>query len=64
MAQQPSPNSNLHDQSFPCIDCGKPFVFTAGEQQYFLDRELDLPKRCPRCRLARKLGIKPSREGE
>jgi DNA-directed RNA polymerase subunit RPC12/RpoP len=36
-----------------CVDCSKPFVFTAGEQQYFLTHKLSEPKRCPDCRKKR-----------
>ena len=35
-----------------------------GEFARINDTKLDLPKRCPRCRLARKLGIKPAKDGE
>ena len=34
--------------------CGKPFTIPAGEQRFFNERQLPLPKRCPSCRAARK----------
>lgn len=37
-----------------CKDCGKKFYLTKGETQYYLDRELKLPKRCKECRDRRK----------
>ena len=33
-----------------CIDCGQPWTFTAGEQEFFAQRELQEPKRCADCR--------------
>jgi CxxC-x17-CxxC domain-containing protein len=38
-----------------CRDCGDPFLFTAGEQGYFLERNLmNEPQRCYVCRDRRK----------
>ena len=45
---------DLKDIEITCIDCNKPFVFTASEQRYFKDRNLFQPKRCPDCRKLRK----------
>lgn len=36
-----------------CEDCGAPF-FTAGEQAFYESKNLTLPKRCKKCRTARK----------
>ena len=33
-----------------CVDCGGEFEISKREQEYFLSRNLDLPKRCPTCR--------------
>lgn len=55
--------NNLEDKTLFCQDCEKPFTFSAGEQQYYFDRELSFPKRCPNCRLARKLGYKGGQNG-
>lgn len=36
-----------------CIDCGEKFDITNGEEEYFRNKGLELPKRCPRCRAKR-----------
>ncbi len=39
------------DKVLTCIQCGCEFVFTAGEQQFFADKEFKHdPKRCKQCR--------------
>lgn len=38
-----------------CIECGNDFIFEAGEREYYKRKGLYLPKRCPACRMARKL---------
>ena len=43
------------DKTLTCRDCGQPFTFTAGEQEFFASRGLmNEPGRCPECRAARK----------
>ena len=43
------------DQNLVCEDCGKEFVFSAGEQEFYAQKGLvNVPKRCPDCRKARK----------
>jgi CxxC-x17-CxxC domain-containing protein len=43
------------DQTLTCRDCGQPFAFTAGEQEFYASRGLaNAPSRCPECRAARK----------
>jgi DNA-directed RNA polymerase subunit RPC12/RpoP len=42
------------DKNLTCRDCGKTFVFTAGEQAFFAEKGLSDPIRCPDCRRARK----------
>ena len=42
------------DKTIVCKDCGKEFVFTAGEQQFYAEREFSEPVRCKECRDARK----------
>jgi len=44
----------FQDKHLICKDCGAEFIFTAGEQQYFKDRFLAEPKRCPNCRASRR----------
>ncbi len=51
--------SKLNDRLLHCLDCGKDFQFTAGEQRYFFSKGLSIPKRCPECRLKRKLTLVP-----
>ena len=43
------------DQNLVCEDCGKEFVFSAGEQEFYAQKGLvNVPKRCPDCRKARR----------
>lgn len=44
----------LHDLIVQCVECKKPFLFTAGEQAFYQERGLAAPKRCPACRLKRR----------
>ena len=49
------------DKELVCADCGKTFVFTAGEQEFYQSRGLlNEPGRCPECRSTRR----QSRYGE
>lgn len=42
--------SELEDRTLMCKDCGNKFVWTAGEQKFFLDKGLEnIPKRCKLC---------------
>lgn len=43
------------NQKLTCQDCGKEFVFSAGEQKFYEDKGFEPPKRCPQCRKKRKL---------
>lgn len=54
----------LQDKLLRCVDCGADFPFTAGEQRYFLSKGLSEPKRCPQCRLKRKLTLVREGDGE
>lgn len=38
------------DLSLICQECGKEFVFTVGEQEYFAERDYKTPRRCKKCR--------------
>ncbi|MEA2642834.1 MAG: hypothetical protein QOF51_4228 [Chloroflexota bacterium] len=43
------------DKTLTCRDCGQPFTFTVGEQEFYAGRGLmNEPGRCPECRAARK----------
>ena len=45
----------ISDKSLTCVECGSPFTFTAGEQEFFASRGYtNEPKRCPECRGARR----------
>ena len=43
------------DKTLVCKDCGKEFIFTAGEQEFFAEKGfVNEPLRCKECRDARK----------
>jgi CxxC-x17-CxxC domain-containing protein len=43
------------DQTLRCRECGREFLFTTGEQEFYASRGLmNTPSRCPECRAARK----------
>jgi CxxC-x17-CxxC domain-containing protein len=43
------------DRSLTCRDCGNLFTFTAGEQEFFIQKGFtNEPGRCTECRSARK----------
>lgn len=43
------------DEKLNCVDCGREFAFTAGEQQFYASKGFqNKPNRCPDCRQARK----------
>lgn len=44
----------FEDRQIVCQDCGQSFLFSGGEQTFYADRQLSVPKRCPSCRQARK----------
>ena len=50
------------DKTIVCKDCGKEFVFTAGEQDFYAQREFSEPVRCKECRDARKNSSRADRE--
>ena len=46
---------SYQDRTLQCRDCGREFVWTAGEQEFYASRGLvNQPGRCPECRSARK----------
>ena len=54
------------DRTLLCGECGKEFVFTVAEQEFFTERGFDHePKRCVECRRQRRRKFKPrgSRDG-
>lgn len=51
------------DKTLVCKDCGKEFVFTAGEQEFYAEKGfVNEPQRCKDCRIARKNAAKGPRE--
>jgi len=55
----------FQDRMLKCVDCGTDFVFTAGEQLFFHDKQFrNEPKRCKACKSKRVsvLGPTPSRQ--
>ncbi|MFN2501070.1 MAG: zinc-ribbon domain containing protein [Pyrinomonadaceae bacterium] len=46
--------AEFEDLSIPCIDCASDFIWTAGEQIFFRDKQLqNPPKRCKECKKAK-----------
>ncbi len=44
----------FQDKVLKCIDCGSDFIFTAGEQLFFYDKQFkNEPKRCKTCKAKR-----------
>ena len=51
------------DKTLICKDCGKEFIFSAGEQEFYAEKGLqNEPQRCKECRMARKNAAKSERE--
>lgn len=49
-----TPSDPLEDKSIKCIDCSQDFTWTAGEQTFFRDKQLqNPPKRCKECKKAK-----------
>src|SRR5258705_6268256 len=47
----------FQDRVLKCVDCNAEFVFTAGEQQFFADKNFrNEPKRCKACKSKRQEG--------
>ena len=42
------------DQNLTCRDCGKSFIWTGGEQDFFSAKGFPAPVRCPDCRKKRR----------
>jgi CxxC-x17-CxxC domain-containing protein len=50
------------DRTLKCVDCGAEFVFTAGEQVFFNDKQFkNDPKHCKQCKAKRACGDKKIR---
>lgn len=45
----------MADKKLTCKDCGKTFLFTEAEQDFYKEKNFENePQRCPECRQARK----------
>ena len=52
-----------NDKTLVCKDCGKEFVFTAGEQEFFAEKGFtNEPQRCKECRDAKKQAARANRQ--
>lgn len=50
----------FQDKVLKCMDCGADFVFTAGEQLFFHDKQFkNEPKRCKTCKARKMSAISP-----
>src|SRR3989442_16002717 len=48
---------SFQDKTLTCRDCGREFIWTAGEQEFYAARGLqNAPTRCPEDRAARRAG--------
>ena len=53
----------FQDKTLVCKECGKEFVFTAGEQEFYAEKEFkNEPQRCKECRNNRKQALRANRE--
>lgn len=45
---------SYQDKTLQCVDCGSSFIWTAGEQLFFADKNFkNEPKRCKSCKTKR-----------
>jgi CxxC-x17-CxxC domain-containing protein len=52
----PGDRMHFENKTLECRDCHQPFLFSAGEQEFFALKNLvNIPKRCPNCRIRNKL---------
>lgn len=54
---------SIGDKTLVCRDCGQDFVFSAGEQAFYLERGFVEPARCPSCRASRRQSRPPAEGG-
>jgi hypothetical protein len=50
------------DVEIECVECGRGFLWTAGEQKFYAEHKHQTPKRCKKCREARK--VKLAQQGQ
>jgi CxxC-x17-CxxC domain-containing protein len=52
-----------NDKTLVCKECGKEFIFTAGEQEFYNEKGfMNEPQRCKDCRQSRKNAERPAKE--
>lgn len=52
------------DKTLTCKECGREFLFTASEQDFYAEKGFtNEPGRCPECRAARKAEARGNRGG-
>jgi len=49
MPDAAQPVADFQDRMLGCVECGKKFIWTAGEQSYYLKKKLKTPHRCSQC---------------
>lgn len=53
----------LQDQTLTCRDCGKEFIWTASEQEFYQQKGFqNAPVRCPSCRQLKKARMGDGRQ--
>jgi cleavage and polyadenylation specificity factor subunit 4 len=61
---KPKEVGEFKDEDLDCRDCGKKFVFSAGEQEFFAEKGFEnKPVRCSECKQAKKDRMNGSRGG-
>lgn len=52
----------MEDKTLQCRDCNQDFEFTAGEQEFYAEKELSAPQRCKDCRAKKRAQFNGQRE--
>jgi DNA-directed RNA polymerase subunit RPC12/RpoP len=52
------------DKIIKCVDCAQEFAWTVGEQEFYKEKGLREPVRCPMCRAAFKAAQKDQFRGK
>ncbi len=52
------------DKVIECVQCGQKFVWTQGEQEFYKEKGLRPPSRCPICRATFKAAKEDNFRGE
>lgn len=48
-------NHDKENIEIKCINCGKTFIFTSGEREFYKSKNFEIPKRCKKCSKERRL---------